>query len=304
MQLPGSSSNGVWYSEPTWPAWWLPRRAADYRADCCPSAADSSRCGSTALWLRPCRPVPPVLSDGDAGRALDGLAGGREVDADRHAVHPDERGEELLWRISGHGGGFFENSWNPGVGLDGLEISSTGRKWMYGMQQCSTRTAAILRGCENLAMLVFQFEAGSAGSCAVVRMENCRSVCIFQGIAGRWSGEPGPLFDVIGGRNLACSTRRSATTGVSSRRNQTAGRRGHRVPGRGRSRGRRSGSNAKEQRSYPLKRWPFQVARAIERVRIWMCVASSRAPLDCLVFLRLESGVWGKAISYKRNTCR
>jgi hypothetical protein len=34
-------------------------------------------------------------------------------------------------------------------------------------------------------------------------MENCRNVSIFQGIAGHWSGEPGPLFAVVGGRDLA-----------------------------------------------------------------------------------------------------
>ena len=131
---------------------------------------------------------------------MDWRAGEKSMLIDTLCI-PTSTAQELLWRISGKGGGFFENSWNPGVGLDGLEISSTGRKWMYGVQQEHyTRTAAILRGCENLAMLVFQFEGSSA---PYVRMENCRNVSIFQGIAGHWSGEPGPLFDVVGGRDLA-----------------------------------------------------------------------------------------------------
>ena len=114
---------------------------------------------------------------------------------------PTNAAQELLWRISGRGGGFFENSWNPGVGLDGLEVTSSGRKWMYAVhQEHYQRTAAILRGCENLAVLVFQFEGTSA---PYVRMENCRNVSIFQGLAGHWGGEPGPLFDVVGGRDVA-----------------------------------------------------------------------------------------------------
>ena len=49
-------------------------------------------------------------------------------------------------------------------------------------------------------MLMFQFEESSA---PYVRVENCRNVSVFQGIAGHWSGEPGPLFDVVGGSDLA-----------------------------------------------------------------------------------------------------
>jgi hypothetical protein len=130
---------------------------------------------------------------------MDWRAGEKSMLIDTLCI-PTSTTQQLLWRISGNGGGFFENSWNPGAGLDGLEISSTGRKWMYSVQQEHyTRTAAILRGCENLAVLVFQFEGSSA---PYVRMENCRNVNIFQGIAGHWSGEPGPLFDVVAGQDL------------------------------------------------------------------------------------------------------
>ena len=132
---------------------------------------------------------------------MDWRAGEKSMLIDTLCI-PTSTAQELLWRISGKGGGFFENSWNPGVGLDGLEISSTGRKWMYGVQQEHyTRTAALLRGCENLAMLVFQFEGSSA---PYVRMENCRNVNIFQGIAGHWSGEPGPSHP--GSRKIAGQT--------------------------------------------------------------------------------------------------
>lgn len=134
------------------------------------------------------------------GMWMDWRAGEKSMVIDTLCI-PTSTAQELLWRISGNGAGFFENSWNPGVGLDGLEIASTGRKWMYGVhQEHYTRTAAILRGCENLAILVFQFEGSSA---PYVRIENCHNISVFQGIAGHWSGEPGPLFDVAGGRELA-----------------------------------------------------------------------------------------------------
>ena len=76
---------------------------------------------------------------------------------------------------------------------------------MYGVQQEHyTRTAVILRGCENLAVLVFQFEGSSAGSLApYVRLNDCGDVTIFQGIAGHRTGEPGALFGVTGGWDLA-----------------------------------------------------------------------------------------------------
>ncbi len=130
---------------------------------------------------------------------MDWRAGEKSMLIDTLGIETDPK-EELLWRISGEGGGFFENSWNPGVGRDGLEITSTGRKWMYALhQEHYLRTAAMLRGCANLAVLVFQFEGSAA---PYVRMRDCRDVCIFQGLSGHWSGEPGPLYDVMGGRNI------------------------------------------------------------------------------------------------------
>lgn len=123
--------------------------------------------------------------------------------------------QKLLWRISGTGGGFFENAWNPSPTLDGVEITSTGRKWMYALhQEHHVRTAAVLRGAANLVILVFQFEGTSA---PYVRMEDCRNIVIFQSISGHWGGEPGPLYYVEGGKDIAlfnsviCNNRRVIT---------------------------------------------------------------------------------------------
>ena len=127
----------------------------------------------------------------------------------------DNRTQPLNWRISGAGGGFFENGWNPGASGDGLEVTSTGRKWMYAIhQEHYPGTAAIFRGAKNLTALVLQFEGSAA---PYVRMENCHNVTIFQAIAGHWSGKPGPLVHVVGGRNIAlfnpaiCNNRRVVT---------------------------------------------------------------------------------------------
>jgi hypothetical protein len=127
----------------------------------------------------------------------------------------ESKTQQLNWRISGAGGGFFENAWNPAPSGEGLEITSTGRKWMYAIhQEHYPKTAAVLRGAKHLVALVLQFEGTVA---PYVRMEDCEDVAIFQAIAGHWSGEPGPLIHVVGGRNIAlfnaviCNNRRVIT---------------------------------------------------------------------------------------------
>ena len=113
----------------------------------------------------------------------------------------DSRTQQLNWRISGRGGGFFENGWNPAPSGEGLEITSTGRKWMYAIhQEHYPRTALILRGARRLVALVLQFEGSVA---PYVRIEDCEDIAIFQTIAGHWSGPPGPLFGVVGGKRIA-----------------------------------------------------------------------------------------------------
>jgi len=106
----------------------------------------------------------------------------------------------LNWRLSGRGGGFFENSWNPGVAGDGLDITSTGRKWFYSVQQEHYQgTALSLRGARRLVGLVFQFET----SPRYVRIEDCKDIALFGTLAGNWS-EPVPsLVHMAHGRNLA-----------------------------------------------------------------------------------------------------
>ena len=108
--------------------------------------------------------------------------------------------QQLNWRISGKGGGFFENSWNPGVSGDGLEITSNGRKWMYAVQQEHySGTATRLRGAANLVALVLQYET----SPEYVRLENCRDVVLFNALAGNWSNPVRSLLHVVGGSNIA-----------------------------------------------------------------------------------------------------
>jgi hypothetical protein len=113
----------------------------------------------------------------------------------------DNRTQPLNWRISGTGGGFFEDGWNPGASGEGLEVASTGRKWMYAIhQEHYPKTAMVLRGATNLVALVFQFEGSVA---PYLRVEDSRDVAIFQSISGHWSGPPGPLADIRGGGNIA-----------------------------------------------------------------------------------------------------
>ena len=108
--------------------------------------------------------------------------------------------QELNWRISGEGGGFFENCWDPGKSGDGLEITSTGRKWLYAVQQEHYRgTAVLLRGAKHLTALGFQFET----SPYYVRIEDCEDITLFQTIAGNWAEPVRSLIHVAGGRDIA-----------------------------------------------------------------------------------------------------
>jgi hypothetical protein len=113
----------------------------------------------------------------------------------------DSKTQQLNWRISGTGGGFFENGWNPAPSGEGLEITSTGRKWMYAIhQEHYPKTALVLRGAKHLVALILQFEGSVA---PYMRIENCEDIVVFQTIAGHWSGPAGPLIHVVGGRSIA-----------------------------------------------------------------------------------------------------
>lgn len=114
--------------------------------------------------------------------------------------YSESQTQQLNWRISGPGGGFFENGWSPGVSGDGLEITSTGRKWLYAVQQEHYRgTALRLRGARHLTGLVLQFETSSR----YVHIEDCEDITVFQTIAGNWEEHVPSLVHVIGGRRIA-----------------------------------------------------------------------------------------------------
>jgi hypothetical protein len=108
--------------------------------------------------------------------------------------------QQLNWRISGEGGGFFENGWNPGKSGDGLEITSSGRKWLYAVQQEHYRgTAVVMRGAKHLTALGFQFET----SPNYVLLGDCEDITLFQTIAGNWLDPVPSLIHVVDGRNIA-----------------------------------------------------------------------------------------------------
>jgi hypothetical protein len=133
------------------------------------------------------------------GIAFDWRAGERSMLIDCTTL-TDSRTQELNWRISGRGGGFFENGWNPGVSGDGLEISSTGPTWLYAVQQEHYQgTALILRGARNLVALGLQFET----SPRYVRIENCENMTLFQTIAGNWTTPVPAMIEVSDSHNVA-----------------------------------------------------------------------------------------------------
>ena len=72
--------------------------------------------------------------DTPGGIYCDWRAGERSMLVDTTFAN-DNRSQTLNWRISGSGGGFFENGWHPGASGDGLEVTSTGQKWLYAVAQ-------------------------------------------------------------------------------------------------------------------------------------------------------------------------
>ena len=124
------------------------------------------------------------------------LAGERSMLIDTTFAN-DNRTQSLNWRISG--GGFFENLWNPGASGDGLEITSTGRTWLYSVQQEHyPGTALILRGAKHVRALGLQFEISSR----YVLIDRCEDVRLYQTIAGNWQQQVPSLVHVVGGRSI------------------------------------------------------------------------------------------------------
>jgi len=136
--------------------------------------------GSVTVCHLQCR----VLSPG--GIACDWQAGGQSALIDTTFLNYS-RTQQLNWRIRGEGGGLIENCWSPGDSGDGLEISSTGRAWLYMVQQEHYKgTALTLRGAKHVVLLGLQFEM----SPNYVRIEDCQDITLFQTIAGSYEGPP------------------------------------------------------------------------------------------------------------------
>ena len=132
------------------------------------------------------------------GIYCDWQAGDRSMIVDTTFAN-DSRTQRLNWRISGAGGGFFENLWNPGASGDGLEITSTGRMWLYSVQQEHyPGTALILRRAKHVHALGFQFGVSSR----YVLIDRCEDIRLYQTIAGNWQQQVPSLVHVVGGRGI------------------------------------------------------------------------------------------------------
>jgi hypothetical protein len=111
----------------------------------------------------------------------------------------ESRSQTLNWQISGSGGGFFENGWHPGASGDGLEITSSGRKWLYAVaQEHYHGTALVLRAAKHLVALGLQFEESSR----YVLLDQCEDIYLDQTIAGNWQRQVPSLIHVAGGKEI------------------------------------------------------------------------------------------------------
>jgi len=138
-----------------------------------------------------------LLTPGGIG--CDWRAGERSMLVDS-TFYTDSQTQELNWRISGEGGGLFENCWSPGRSGDGLEITSSGRKWLYGVQQEHYQgTAVNLRRAQHLTALGFQFET----SPRYVVIDGCEDITLFQTLSGNWSVSVPSLIHVANSHGVA-----------------------------------------------------------------------------------------------------
>ena len=136
--------------------------------------------------------------DTPGGIYCDWRAGERSMLIDTTFAN-DNRSQTLNWRISGCGGGFFENGWHPGASGDGLEITSSGQKWLYAVaQEHYPGTALVLRGAKHLVALGLQFEVSGH----YVTIDQCEDICLYQTIAGNWQRQVPSLIHVTGGKNI------------------------------------------------------------------------------------------------------
>jgi hypothetical protein len=136
--------------------------------------------------------------DAPGGVCCDWRAGERSMLIDATFCN-DNRTQPLNWQISGAGGGFFENGWNPGASGDGLAITSTGRKWLYAVaQEHYPGTGVVLRGAKHLVALGLQFEVSSR----YVQIDQCEDLRLYQTIAGNWERQVPALVHVAGSRNV------------------------------------------------------------------------------------------------------
>ncbi len=104
--------------------------------------------------------------------------------------------QPFIWKVSGKGGGFFENLWWPTEGgaisgKTGAIITSEGRKWFYSWQhEHFSEFPVILRNASKAIICLVQFENDYPAS---LWIDNCRDITVYGVLSGNWE-EMRPAF--------------------------------------------------------------------------------------------------------------
>jgi hypothetical protein len=114
------------------------------------------------------------------------------------------KGQPFIWRISGKGGGFFENLWWPAgyaiEGKSGAVITSTGRKWFYSWQhEHFSQYPIIFKNTSKAIICLAQFENDYPVS---VWLDNCKEITIYGALSGNWRVMRPALFQIDRGKRI------------------------------------------------------------------------------------------------------
>lgn len=112
--------------------------------------------------------------------------------------------QPFVWRISGNGGGFFENLWWPAgyaiKGKTGAIVTSNGRKWFYSWQhEHYDNFPIIFRKASKTIICLVQFEDDYPAS---MWLEDCEDISIYGAISGNWREMRPTFIQLDGGRRI------------------------------------------------------------------------------------------------------
>jgi Pectate lyase superfamily protein len=135
------------------------------------------------LWFR-------NLADG--GKCCLWDADSSSIVMDSEFINESSSNTQPAWFFR-RGGGFIENSWNPGNSAYGAVINTSDPLWLYSVQEEHySMTALRIENAANVVGLNLEFER----SPAYVSIKNSKNICLNGVVAGNWNSNSKQLIEV------------------------------------------------------------------------------------------------------------